>query len=74
MNRYTLTPSQLESFHRYSVHIPERANTARLIVVPAQLIITNAAAAPGCNVDRVFWTMEDYAAFLGDRAFCLRRE
>lgn len=74
MNRYILAPSQLESYHRYSAHIPERANTARLIVVPAQMILTNEAAAPGCNVDRVFWTMEAYADFLGDRAFCLLRE
>lgn len=73
MNRYILAPSQLEAFHRRSAHIPERANTARLIVVPAQLIITNTAAAPDCNVDRVFWTMEDYADFLGGRAFCLPR-
>lgn len=73
MNRYIITQSQLEAYHRRSAHIPERANTARLIVTPAQLIITNTAAAPGCNVDRVFWTMEAYADFLGDRAFCLLR-
>lgn len=72
MNRYILATSQLEAFHRRSAHIPERANTARMIIVPAQLIIENAAA-PGCNVDRVFWTMEDYVDFLGDRAFCLLR-
>lgn len=70
MNRYILAPSQLEAFHRRSAHIPERANTARMIIVPAQLIIENAAAAPGCNVDRVFFTQQDVIDFLGDRAFC----
>lgn len=73
MNRYILTRSQLDGYSRRSARIPERANTARLIVVPAQLILTNTAAAPGCNVDRVFYTMEAYANFLGDRAFCLLR-
>lgn len=71
MNRYIITPSQLEGYSRRSAHIPERANTARLIVVPAQLIITNTAANPGCNIDRVFYTMTDYADFLGDRVLCL---
>ena len=73
MNRYILTRSQLDGYSRRSAHIPERANTARLIVVPAQLILTNTAAVPGCNVDRVFHSMESYIDFLGDRAFCLLR-
>lgn len=74
MNRYIITPAQLETFRRRDAHIPERANTARLIVIPAQLILTNTAAAPGCNVDRVFYTIESFADFLGDRAFYVLRE
>lgn len=70
MNRYIVTPAQLAGYHRRSVNIPERANTARMIIVPSQLIIENAAAAPGCNVDRVFFTQKDVIDFLGDRAFC----
>lgn len=74
MNRYTITDAQLATFRRRFAWIPERANTARLIVVPAELIVQNIAAKPGCNVDRVFYTVESYADFVGDRAFIMMRE
>ena len=74
MNRYIVTHSQLDGYSRRSAHIPERANTARLIILPAHLILINTAAAPGCNVDRIFYTVGAYADFVGDCAFILLRE
>ena len=61
----------LHELTRREVSLPERANTARLIILPAHLILINTAAAPGCNVDRIFYTVGAYADFVGDMAFIL---
>ena len=74
MNRYTIDRKKLDKFRRLHAWIPSRANTARLIVVPAETIIQNTAALPGCSIDRVFYTISDYSDFVGDRAFILLRE
>lgn len=63
----------LHEFTRREVSLPERANTARLIILPAHLILINTAAAPGCNVDRLFMSLGHAVEFLGDRAFELLR-
>ena len=74
MNHYIITKTQMDTFRRRRANIPERANTARLIVLPAEMIIENGAARPGCNVDRIFYTVGAYADFVGDCAFILLRE
>ena len=63
----------LHELTRREVPLPERANTARLIILPAHLILINAAAAPGCNGDRLFRSLGHAVEFLGDRAFELLR-
>lgn len=68
MNRYQIDPTELAGYTRKRVRIPERAHTARMIVVPERVIIINEAAAPGCNVDRAFFFIWDYMDFMGDRA------
>ena len=71
MNNPTLTGAELDGYTRRKVRIPKYADVARIIVVPAQCILVNIAAVPDCNMDKVCWTMEQYADYLGDRAFCL---
>ncbi len=74
MNRYIVTNEQLEAYDRHEIHLPERAHTARMIIVPSKAILINTAAAPGCNVDRIFYTLEQWVDFAGDRAFCACRK
>ena len=74
MNRYIVTDEQLAAYDRHEIHLPERAHTARMIIVPSKVILINTAAAPGCNVDRIFYTLGQWAEFVGDRAFSICRE
>lgn len=55
----------LRAFARREVFLPDRADTARMILLPAHLILINTAAEPGCNVDRLFTSMGQVRAFLG---------
>ena len=73
MNRYIVTDEQLAAYERHEIHLPERAHTARMIIVPSQVILINTAAAPGCNVDRVFYRMEEWLDFIGDRVLYAHR-
>lgn len=63
----------LHELTRREVSLPERANTARLVILPTHTILINTAAAPGCNVDRLFMSLGHAVEFLGDRAFELLR-
>ena len=71
MNNPTFPGAELESYTKRKVRMPMHTDVARVIVVPAQRILLNVAADPGCNMDKVCWSMEQYAEYLGDRAFCL---
>lgn len=74
MNRYIISPAQLDAYHRHEAHFPERADTARMIIVPTQTILINTSATPGCNVDKIFYTMEEWVDFIGDRVFYVCRK
>ena len=71
MNNPTVPGAELDEYTKRKVRITKHADVARIIIVPVQCILINTAAAPDCNMDKVCWTMEQYAEYLGDRAFCL---
>lgn len=61
----------VKTYRRQFVNMPERSDTARMIVTPAGVVIINMAAMPGCNVDRVFYTLPQFVRFAGVKAACL---
>lgn len=69
-NEHINTPrTPIASYERAHIALPKGANTATITVVPLEMVFVNIAATPEDNVDRVFYDLAGYAAFLDSIGF-----
>ena len=64
MNRARIPKTELETYDEVVIELPERPNTARMIVRPLKTVFINGAAGSTANIDRLFFDVDDFVDFL----------